>query len=62
MTKLLVIGAKGQLGQSFQYWAPHFPNFEFYFNDLPEFNLLDQGQMEQFFKLTSIKEILLLDS
>ena len=58
MTKLLVIGAKGQLGQSFQYWAPHFPNFEFYFNDLPEFNLLDQGQMEQFFKLTSINVVI----
>ena len=31
MTKVLVIGAKGQLGQSFQYWAPHFPHFKFFF-------------------------------
>ena len=30
MTKVLVIGAKGQLGQSFQRWAPHFPDFEFF--------------------------------
>ena len=31
MNKILIIGAKGQLGQSFQYWAPHFPHFKFYF-------------------------------
>ena len=53
MTKVLVIGAKGQLGQSFQYLAPHFPHFEFFFKDLPEFNLLDQGQLERYFKTTS---------
>lgn len=52
MTKVLVIGAKGQLGQSFQYLAPHFPHFEFFFKDLPEFNLLDQGQLERYFKTT----------
>jgi dTDP-4-dehydrorhamnose reductase len=52
MTKVLVIGAKGQLGQSFQYWAPHFPHFEFFFKDLPEFNLLDQAQLERYFKTT----------
>jgi len=54
MTKVLVIGAKGQLGQSFQYWAPHFPHFKFFFKDLPEFNLLDENQLEQFFNTTNI--------
>ena len=54
MIKILVIGANGQLGQSFQYWAPHFPHFKFFFKDLPEFNLLDQEQLKQFFNSTSI--------
>ena len=54
MTKILVIGAKGQLGKSFQYWAPHFPHFEFIFKDLPEFNILNLEQLEQFFTSTSI--------
>ena len=53
MTNVLVIGAKGQMGQSFQYLAPRFADFEFFFKDLPEFNLLHQEQLEQFFKMTS---------
>ena len=52
MTNVLVSGAQGQMGQSFQYWAPHFTDFEFLFKDLPEFNLLDHEQVEQFFKIT----------
>jgi dTDP-4-dehydrorhamnose reductase len=58
MTKILVIGAQGQLGQSFQYWAPHFPNFKILFKDLPEFNLLDQDQLERYFKSTSINIVI----
>jgi dTDP-4-dehydrorhamnose reductase len=58
MTKILVIGANGQLGQSFQYWAPHFPNFKILFKDLPEFNLLDQDQLERYFKSTSINIVI----
>ena len=50
MTKVLVIGAKGQLGQSFQYWAPYFNDFEFSLKDLPELNLLDHEQLEQYIK------------
>tara|TARA_B100000963_G_scaffold202602_1_gene176361 strand:- start:1139 stop:1999 length:861 start_codon:yes stop_codon:yes gene_type:complete len=52
MTKVLVIGGKGQLGQSFQYWAPHFPDFEFFFKDLPQLDLLDYQQLHQYFKST----------
>lgn len=50
----MVIGANGQLGQSFQYWAPHFPNFKILFKDLPELDLLDGDQLERYFKSTSI--------
>ena len=52
MTKVLVIGAQGQLGQSFQYWAPHFPDFEFFFKDLPQLDLLDYHQLHQYFTST----------
>tara|TARA_B100001093_G_scaffold509558_1_gene573816 strand:- start:974 stop:1834 length:861 start_codon:yes stop_codon:yes gene_type:complete len=58
MIKILVIGAKGQLGQSFQYWAPHFTHFKFFFKDLPEFNFLDQDQLDEFFDSTSIDIII----
>ena len=49
MINILVTGANGQLGQSFQYWAPDFVDFKFYFYDLPELNLLDHKQLEYFF-------------
>ena len=58
MTKVLVIGAKGQLGQSFQYWGPHFPNFKMLFKDLPVFNLLDQDQLEHYFQSTAIDVVI----
>ena len=58
MTKILVIGAQGQLGQSFQYWAPHFLDFEFFFKDLPKFNLLDHDQLEQYFKSNPIDVVI----
>jgi dTDP-4-dehydrorhamnose reductase len=58
MTKILVIGAKGQLGQSFQYWGPHFPHFKMLFKDLPEFNLLDQDQLERYFQSTAIDVVI----
>ena len=58
MTKILVIGANGQLGQSFQYWAQDFPDFEFFFKDLPELNLLEHEQLEQYFKSTLIKIVI----
>ena len=58
MTKILVIGAQGQLGQSFQYWAPHFPNFKILFKDLPELDLLDGDQLERYFKSTSINIVI----
>lgn len=58
MTEILVIGANGQLGQSFQYWAPYFPKFKFFFKDLPELDLLDGDQLERYFKSTSINVVI----
>tara|TARA_B100001057_G_scaffold129720_1_gene128809 strand:+ start:2805 stop:3665 length:861 start_codon:yes stop_codon:yes gene_type:complete len=58
MTKILVIGANGQLGQSFQYWAPHFPNFKILFKDLPELDLLDSKQLGRYFRSTSIEVVI----
>ena len=58
MTNILVIGAKGQLGKSLQYWAPHFTNLDFLFKDLPELNLLDHDQLWQYFKSTSIDVVI----
>ena len=54
MIKILVTGANGQLGQSFQYWAPAFVDFKFFFYDLPELNLLYHKQLEYFFQSTTI--------
>tara|TARA_B100001057_G_scaffold371943_1_gene376095 strand:+ start:1765 stop:2625 length:861 start_codon:yes stop_codon:yes gene_type:complete len=58
MTKILVIGANGQLGQSFQYWAPNFPNFRILFKDLPELDILDGDQLERYFNSTSINVVI----
>ena len=58
MTKILVIGANGQLGQSFQYWGPHFLHFKMLFKDLPELNLLDQDQLERYFQSTAIDVVI----
>lgn len=58
MIKILVIGAKGQLGQSFRYCAPQFPSFEFFFEDLPDFNVLNPDQLEQYFKSSSINIVI----
>ena len=58
MTKILVIGANGQLGQSFQYCAPYFPNFKILFKDLPELDLLDGKQLGRYFRSTSIEVVI----
>lgn len=58
MIKVLIIGASGQLGQSFQYWAPHFPGYKFLFKDLPEFDLMDQMAVSAYFMETSINIVI----
>lgn len=52
MPKILVIGARGQLGQSFRYWASDFAHFDFDFQDLPEFDLSQVEQLQRYFKTT----------
>ena len=58
MAKILVIGTKGKLGKSYQYWSPYYPNFEFFFKDLPELNILDKEQLEEYFKKTPISYVI----
>jgi dTDP-4-dehydrorhamnose reductase len=58
MTKILVLGANGQLGQSFQYCAPYFPNFKILYKDLPELDILDGKQLGRYFRSTSIEVVI----
>ena len=54
MTKILVIGANGQLGQCFQYWALEFTDFKFFFKDLQELNILNHKKLEYYFRSTTL--------
>ncbi len=58
MNRVLVIGAHGQLGQSFRHWTPQYPNFQFFFEDLPAFDLLDREFLRQYFESTSINIVI----
>tara|TARA_B100001057_G_scaffold213163_1_gene213496 strand:- start:401 stop:1264 length:864 start_codon:yes stop_codon:yes gene_type:complete len=54
MTKILVTGANGQLGQSFRLIADQFLNFQFLFIDLPELDLSIKEQFSDFFEVNLI--------
>ena len=54
MTKILVIGANGQLGKCFQYWSQDFTDFKFFFKDFPELNILNHKQLEYFFQSKTV--------
>ena len=54
MTKILVTGANGQLGQSFRLVADQFPKFQLLFIDLPEVDLLNIRQLQAFFKANPV--------
>jgi dTDP-4-dehydrorhamnose reductase len=41
MSSILVTGANGQVGQELQALAPQFPDFDFVFADLPDFDITD---------------------
>ena len=58
MNKILVIGAHGQLGQSFHHWAPQYPDFQFFFEDLPTFDLLNRESVVQYFESNSISIVI----
>ncbi|TDE51265.1 dTDP-4-dehydrorhamnose reductase [Flavobacterium sp. GT3P67] len=46
MKKILVTGAKGQLGSELQVLAPNYPQFEWVFTDKEELDLCDLGHLE----------------
>ncbi|TDE29149.1 dTDP-4-dehydrorhamnose reductase [Flavobacterium ranwuense] len=46
MKKILVTGAKGQLGSELQVLAPNYPQFEWVFTDREELDLCDLGHLE----------------
>jgi dTDP-4-dehydrorhamnose reductase len=50
MTKILITGANGQLGQSFKQIAEHFLNFKFLFIDLPDVDMSVKVQLGDFFE------------
>ena len=40
MKKIIILGAKGQLGNEFQELESHFPKFRFYFFDVAELDIV----------------------
>ena len=54
MSKILVTGANGQLGQSFRLIANQFLNYQFLFVDLPEIDLSIKEQLSDFFEVNLI--------
>ena len=46
MTKILVTGANGQLGNEIRNLAGSFPDFEFLFTDVAELNITDEKAIE----------------
>lgn len=49
MTKILITGANGQLGQSIQKLASAYPSFELVYTDVDELNIADYDQLEAAF-------------
>src|SRR5215212_7288737 len=47
MKKILVIGAKGQLGNEFQTLAPAYPSFQFFFYDVAEMDITKKELVEK---------------
>ncbi len=48
--KILITGAKGQLGQSINKLAMQYQDFEFTFTDYSELDITNQGQLDQLFE------------
>jgi dTDP-4-dehydrorhamnose reductase len=47
MRKIVVIGAKGQLGSEFQYLEKNYPSFQFYFYDVAEMDIVNRELVEK---------------
>jgi len=52
MTKILVCGAKGQLGSSLREFKSNFPVFQFDFTDVEELDILDSATLDLYVKET----------
>ncbi len=50
MKRILVTGARGQLGQCFQKIAPNYPDFEFYFKNSMELDITNESNIHAVFK------------
>jgi dTDP-4-dehydrorhamnose reductase len=55
---ILVIGSNGQLGSEIKDIAIHYPNFKFFFMDLPELDICKSSQLEVFFKDKNINTVI----
>ncbi len=55
MRNLLVTGANGQLGRSFQKIQQAYPQHVFFFTDIPEMDITDRNQVDAFIKKNQIQ-------
>jgi len=55
---ILVTGSNGQLGSEIKDIAIHYPNFRFFFMDLPELDICKSNQLEVFFKDKNINTVI----
>lgn len=55
MNNILVTGAKGQVGSELAHLSSQYPQFQFYFTDLPELDLTDSTALSALFAETSFQ-------
>tara|TARA_B100000945_G_C20414190_1_gene614248 strand:+ start:828 stop:1691 length:864 start_codon:yes stop_codon:yes gene_type:complete len=58
MNKILVTGSNGQLGKTFKYISEEFPKYNFHFLGLPEFDLTDKNELNEYFTKTPVNFII----
>lgn len=55
---ILVTGSQGQLGNEFQFLAPEFSDFKFFFTDKPELDITQTEKLEKYIKSNKISCII----
>ena len=55
---ILVTGSNGQLGSEIKDISIHYPNFKFFFMDLPELDICKSSQLEVFFNDKNINTVI----
>lgn len=58
MKKILITGAKGQLGQSISNISDKFKDFEFVFTDVDELDISNSNEVDAFFKLNQFYAVI----